>query len=757
MTDKIKSEIIRIDLSSASYAGTKSYIEPTYINFFFGNNGSGKSTIAKAIQNGVGVTFSSGKSMSDYLPLVFNQEFINDNVHSYNNLKGVFTLNAKNVDIQQKIDAANADYKDVQACIKDTIHMHDDYKDELDKITLAFQNKCWDRVKPLRDEFKKAMKGKLKKDVFAKEILRHDPCSCDIEEIRRLYNSAFDEDKKRYTKFNEIIDIAVLDKVANADILSKPIVNSADTDLARFLKEIGATDWMHKGHDLYSHKANGKCPYCGQELSENFEQTFIESFDEQYKKKLDALNQFLSDYRDKANHLFVPLKAPNVVYPSIDIKPYSDKLMVLKSTISSNVEKIRNKISNPALVEKLESVTPILEEIDEMIKSFNKVIKENNDVVAAGPKKKDECTNKIFSYFASQLKDVSDTYRKSSAKLEKSISECEIDIKMQNIQLKNITANIRDLRKSTVETDTAKDKINNMLRDSGMQGFSLQPKPGVPNVYEVQRPDGTIAENLSEGEKNFIAFLYFYHLVYGSTSEEGDSREKIVVIDDPVSSMDSSSLFIVSALVKQMIEVCRNNADNRNRLENGNFIKQIFILTHNAYFHREITYNYVSKYEYVSFYYISKFDNKSSIRLCEEVNPNIPTEKMNVNPVKNSYAALWDEYKEIKSSVIPLMNVIRRILEYYFLQLCGYESSKLRQVILIKNKRKFITSGKFDAGKYQLATAMLSYIYANSSGMNDGRDFVDGGFSVTQCKEIFQMIFEEMDQKQHYDMMMGVE
>lgn len=50
---------------------------------------------------------------------------------------------------------------------------------------------------------------------------------------------------------------------------------------------------------------------------------------------------------------------------------------------------------------------------------------------------------------------------------------------------------------------------------------------------------------------------------------------------------------------------------------------------------------------------------------------------------------------------------------------------------------------------------MLSYIYANSSGMNDGRDFVDGGFSVTQCKEIFEMIFEEMDQKQHYDMMMG--
>lgn len=185
-------------------------------------------------------------------------------------------------------------------------------------------------------------------------------------------------------------------------------------------------------------------------------------------------------------------------------------------------------------------------------------------------------------------------------------------------------------------------------------------------MYEVRRPDGTIAENLSEGEKNFIAFLYFYHLVYGSSSEDGETREKIVVIDDPVSSMDSGPLFIVSTLVKQMIEVCRNNADNRDRVADGNFIKQIFILIYNAYFHREITYGYVSKYEYVSFYLICKRNGKSTILMYDDKNPDVPMERININPVKNSYAALWDEYKEVKSA-IPLMNVIRRILEYYFL------------------------------------------------------------------------------------------
>lgn len=69
---------------------------------------------------------------------------------------------------------------------------------------------------------------------------------------------------------------------------------------------------------------------------------------------------------------------------------------------------------------------------------------------------------------------------------------------------------------------------------------------------------GKIAENLSEGEKNFIAFLYFQQLVFGRESADGDTREKIVVIDDPVSSMDSSALFIVSAQIRKMIEVCRD-------------------------------------------------------------------------------------------------------------------------------------------------------------------------------------------------------
>ena len=759
MNSKISSEITRIDLQEASYKDTGCHIEPTFVNFFFGNNGTGKSTIAKAILSGVGVTYASGRTAANYLPLVYNQDFIDANFRSYRNMKGVFTLNAKNVKAQRQIDEKNEERIAARRALTTATEKQMERVATQEKLKKAFYKECWDREKAFREEFAKTQSGKGKSEPFTREILKHIPKQIDLDEFRRLYDSAFSETAKRYQRFFTIADTAIMDTIAGSDILTVAIVNSADTELAGFLRNIGATEWMRQGHDLYAHNANGKCPYCGRNLSEDFEQIVIDSFDTRYQTNLQKLIDFLEVYRKTANTLFIPLQnIPKDVYPQIDVKPYTEKLEVLKAAIQENIEKIKIKTENPALPVILSDIAPILEELVFIINRFNALIDANNAIVDAGPKKRTECTEQAFSLLAFRLRDVIVAYQQSDAQIEAELATLNSEIEAQKKSLEGIERTLKSLRGQTVETETAKESINTMLRDSGLQGFSLQPKAGVDHVYEVRRPDGSIADNLSEGEKNFIAFLYFYHLVYGSDSAEDETRDKIVVIDDPVSSMDSGSLFIVSTLVRQMIEICRNNADNRNRIVDGNFIKQIFILTHNAYFHREITYGYISKYEYVSYYLIRKLDSKSTIKLCDDVNPNIPTERMNVNPVKNSYAALWDEYKEIQSAV-PLMNVIRRILEYYFLQLCGYEGTSLRQVVLVRGKAE----GKFkdmdgndDEEKFQLASSMLAYINASSIGMNEGIDYVEECLDATECRNIFEMIFESMNQKQHYDMMMGI-
>ena len=775
MPDKLPSEIIRITLDDATYKGTGAAIAPTYINYFFGNNGTGKTTIAKAIKTGSGVTYAPGKAAADYLPLVYDQDFIDANMRSYHNLPGVFTMNEANVKIQEQIDRKAAEQKKAQKISSDAFAEKDKKAKTKAALEKQLYKDCWDKTEELRTVFEATQEGKKgSKQKFAEEVKRHSPIQHDVEELKRMYDSVYSSTAKRYGRFSVVSDVSALDRISGCDILSLAIVNTSNTPFADFLKEVGSTEWMRQGHSDYHEKAGGKCPYCSQDLPQNFEEMLAASFDTQYQTNLQKLDAFLAAYRDTANALFVPLsRLPDEVYPVIDTKPYHDKLTAVKAVIAENIEKIKSKVVEPSKIIALDEVEPLLQELSDIISGFNRLIDANNDIVSAGPKKKAECKKAVFEQIAYTLKDVLEAYARSESALDAEIQAQQDIINTQKGVLDQLKEDLRILNSQTVETETAMKSINAMLRDSGFQGFELRPRheeiirpdgsvervvPTPAINYEVVRTDtGKIAENLSEGEKNFIAFLYFQQLVFGRESADGDTREKIVVIDDPVSSMDSSALFIVSAQIRKMIEVCRNNADNRNPVVSGNFIKQIFILTHNAYFHREVTYAYANRYDFVSFYLIRKTDNKSSIRLCDCPNPDCPSERMNVNPVKNSYAALWDEYKDA-SSGIPLMSIIRRILEYYFLQLCGYEGSDLRKRILEENKDAFTHDdfGNEDYSKFELASAMLSYIAANSSGINDGMHYVDDCIDVKQCRDTFQMIFHHMGQDQHYEMMMGM-
>ena len=105
------------------------------------------------------------------------------------------------------------------------------------------------------------------------------------------------------------------------------------------------------------------------------------------------------------------------------------------------------------------------------------------------------------------------------------------------------------------------------------------------------------------------------------------------------------------------------------------------------------------------------------------------------------------------------MNVMRRILEYYFIQICGYNGTSIQDIILKDHKNNFIRKNTItsteDTTYYQIALSLLMYICSNSFGINDGLYYVDDCINIEQCKETFKMIFDYMGQAQHYEMMMG--
>ncbi len=245
--------------------------------------------------------------------------------------------------------------------------------------------------------------------------------------------------------------------------------------------------------------------------------------------------------------------------------------------------------------------------------------------------------------------------------------------------------------------------------------------------YRIQREDDQlVGETLSEGEVTFITFLYYYHLAKGSLKENDISKNKVLVIDDPISSLDSNILFIVSVLVKDLMKEAMEEKTN---------IKQVIILTHNTYFYKEITLEcdlkrYQGKY---SFWIIKKDNNVSKIKDYKE------------NPIKNSYELLWQEVKQAKennASWVSLQNVMRRIIEYYFRILGGFKHNDSLSECFENIEEK------------RVCNSFISWFNDGSHGISDDLFVQSQDISIETYLKVFEKIFEITGHEAHYKMMM---
>ena len=779
MEVKLPAAIKEISLDTATFKGTGTSVKPTYINFFYGANGAGKTTLAEVIESDTGVQWQESMPRENYNVLVYNHAFIERHFSNYDNLAGVFTIHSQNIKIQGQIaeqaDKKAASEKQGRVLTKDKEDKDAAWSAAADK----FRANCWDRTKKLREMFDAVIAGKKRKELFFDAILAvPSVAEHDVDELKKSCDVAFDLNSRPYHVFSRVSNTSTYGSLPGSELLDKAVTSSSETPFANFIKAINATDWVRQGHAHYQEQATGKCPYCQQPLPKTFEEDIAACFDAQYQQDIDALREFQAVYVKETGAILKSLN-DNLqdVLPSVDLTEYKDKLSILEQRIQINVQRIEGKIKEPTSIVALEDTDSLLIEIGQIIDEINQQIAMNNSIVNDKRKRQEQCKRDVWAHMAFTLADLVSDYNQGlsahkgdAERIDKAIAECRKEYR-------DAASAIVDLNKGGVNTQEAVDNINKLLRDSGFQGFLIVNKPGTKNTYMVVRQDEkhTPVTRLSEGERNFIAFLYFYQLVrgngkadatvtYGSLEQapEGtDTRDKIVVIDDPVSSMDSGTLFIVSSIVRELIGVCYNNTEYRDQEVKGDYIKQIFILTHNVYFHREITYKEVAHYKSTSFFIIRKADNHSSITHC--VRPSgVAGEWENYNPVQNSYAALWDELKRLyqdDNASIPIKNVSRRILDYYFLQLCGFDGKNMRKIVLETNKHRFVTEvegAQPDYEQYHLADALLQYLNS-TTGIGDELFLSDDGMSVEQHKEVFKNIFVSLGQDQHYNMMMGTQ
>ncbi len=535
-------------------------------------------------------------------------------------------------------------------------------------------------------------------------------------------------------------DLTDFDSIENDLIWKRKIVGSGDEGIADLIKKLSNEDWVASGREYI--KDDNICPFCQKEtITEDFKKRLESYFDTSYQESTDKIKKMKEDYKNKTAEALERLKGiveivekdQNNLQTKLDTEKLKGAIETLKIKIKGNWQTMLDKSKEMSRSFELDSNKNEIDTIRDLIKKANNKIAEHNEMIKDIKNQKKICEEQTWKLLVKAFEYDIKEYNKKHGDLEKGITNLEKEIKESQEKIEKLRDELMELEKNMVSIKPVVNEINALLKGYGFTNFSLACTEDEKS-YRIQREDGQLArETLSEGEVTFITFLYYYHLTKGSLQENDVDKNKVLVIDDPISSLDSNLLFIVSALIKDLM---------KETTEKNPKIKQVIILTHNTYFYKNITLKYdlqcyQKKY---SFWIIRKDNNISTIKGYKE------------NPIKNSYELLWQEVKQAKHEVeqakenntswVSLQNVMRRIIEYYFKILGGFNNKNL--IKCFKNSEE-----------QQICASLISWLNDGSHGIPDDWFVQSQDTSIKTYLEVFEKIFEKTGHGAHYEMMMG--
>ncbi|MEW6565065.1 MAG: AAA family ATPase [Spirochaetota bacterium] len=735
--------IKKIKLSNvATFSNSIEVNELKKINFFYGSNGTGKTTISKVLANPENFRDCNfeWENNRKTKTIVFNEEFIRNYFYEKDVLNGIYTIGEGASEIENNINQKKDELDKVSSELQKLNSTKHDREQEKSKNYDKLKESCWEKgYLSLQDDFDLFFTGyKKDKEKFANKILgekTNDAILLSKDELKRKYDLIYARD---VSKIDEILLIPTeqIQKIeTKQEILKTAIIGKKDVDISAMIEKLHNHDWVKQGKEYYDKNYDEErksyiCPFCQQTTSENFRKQLEEYFDETYQNNINDLNYFIEEYQrvsqEILNLLEQVLKIDNQ-YINEEKNKIEDKKKIIEGLINENIQLLREKETNPSKKIELKSILTELNNINSIFNEVNQKIKEHNRLIDNKQSEKPKLEKKIWKYITDLLSKEIQSYENINIGIEKALGNIDKQIKNNKLKEEEIKKQISELEKQIKSVKPTVDNINKILENFGFRGFKLKPADDEKH-YHIIRNDGSDAKKtLSEGERNFLVFLYFYHLIYGvDNPEENINQDKILVIDDPVSSLDSDVLFIVSTLIRGIIDKVRKNQDT---------VKQIFIFTHNAYFFKEVTFissreSCYNKRHDTLYFIVRKKDNISSI------------EKYDTCPIKTSYQLLWDDIKKSEVDCISLQNSMRRIIEFYFKFLANLNENNL--------------INQFNGIEKNIFKSLIAWINAGSHEIIDDFNVTISNEQIEIFKNVFKNIFEYTGHIEHYNMMMGV-
>ncbi|GAA9261234.1 AAA family ATPase [Helicobacter pylori] len=736
------SQIVLKDAATFDESGA-SFEDLNSINFIYGTNGSGKTTTSSFLknlaENRIEDKFANSKiewHNDEILKIeVYNKQFKEEQFRN-SQVKGIFMLGKKTNENLENIESKKESInKENEKKTKNEKSLQK-LKQEREEKEKDFTDSCWEKLyKKNEENFKETLEGfKLKKkfkEKNLKEFKNNEHNEIEIGKLEKLKENIRIVFSKNQTELVPLeCNLTDFDSIENHSIWEQKIVGSSDAIIADLIEKLSNEDWVAQGREYLSKDGNA-CPFCQQKtITEEFKKQLESYFDTSYQESTDTIKKMKEDYTNKTAGALEQLDKiveteQKNQQTKLNKEIFKRIIETLRSKINGNRQKMHDKSKEMSRSFDLESTKNEIKEIRDLIDMANQQIANHNEMIKDIENQKEICKEQTWKFLVNEFKSDIQEYNKKYCGLEKGIKKFENEINENEKKIKELENEIRELEKTMVSIKPIVNEINALLKGYGFTNFSLACTEDEKS-YRIQRENGQlVGEILSEGEATFITFLYYYHLTKGSLKENDISKNKVLVIDDPISSLDSNILFIVSVLVKELMKEKTN-------------IKQVIILTHNTYFYKEITLEYdLKRYHQgkYSFWIIRKDNNVSKI------------EKFEKNPVKNSYELLWQEVKQAKEnniSWVSLQNVMRRIIEYYFRILGGFEHNDSLSEYFENIEEK------------RVCNSFISWFNDGSHGISDDLFVQSQDTSIKTYLKVFENIFKVNGHEAHYKMMMGI-
>lgn len=564
-------------------------------NLIYGWNGSGKSTLSRLFRcienksldgtNYIESAFEIEYSLDGQAQSVltqqnlsqnqlnirtFNNDFVRENIDWSGTVKSILLVDQQKIEERKQLDEQNKTLKLKESASEKETKIADDLDTEINKFLSRTAKSIKTSLKVIGTEDSKYLnynKTSLENLIRTSSAEVVDPASVLTDEQIILHTkSASPVEKDKISFAANTIRQDHFESGFNA--LTKLLSKSAVNEVIEFLRDNpDVQTWVSSGMAVHDEHKSEECHFCGNKIDESR----LTSLNNHFSNEFKLLKQEITEATKYCCDL------PELTLPSVEsffdefqteykevVAPLEGAVTEINSIVEQWRECIDKKSNDPFdISQKISSVTV------DLIDQYNKVIL---DIAACVKKHNDKSGN--FKAVTTTHKKALELHYVADEVIDFDYSKKVEDRKTANgnvlklsDEISAINKEIQRLEAELSNESIAVDAFNaELAKFIGRTELTLKFDAKQKGYLISRNGSDRHAQNLSEGEKTAIAFVYFATKL---EEHDNDIKNTIVVIDDPVSSFDSNHLFHSYSFLKKHCEQA----------------KQLFVMTHNfSYF-----------------------------------------------------------------------------------------------------------------------------------------------------------------------------